>query len=153
MIRSDPAVGTKPEAGLVVTLYVSKGTRPVAVPNVKGRKQSAAETMLTAVGFQVSVTQVFSDTVGKGVVVEQNPSTGTADKGSRVTLTVSKGPDILPVPDVRGDSRDDAKRKLEAVGLKADVQALPGGPGIVIQTDPRPGRKVKRGTKVILYVF
>ena len=153
VIRTDPAAGFGAKPGSVVTLVVSKGAQPVAVPNVKGSKQSDAEKTLKGLGFAISIVQVFSDTVAPGIVVDQSPSSGTADKGATITLDVSKGPDVVAVPDVRGDSPADATRKLEAVGLKADPQTIPGGPGIVIQTDPRPGKKVRRGTTVILYVF
>ena len=153
VIRSDPAAGFGAKPGAVITLYISRGPPPVNVPDVRGNKQGDAEAVLRDAGFTVASTMVFSDTVHSGLVVDQSPSSGTADKGSTVTLTVSKGPDVVAVPDVRGDSPSDATRKLEQVGLKADPQTIPGGPGIVIQTDPRPGKKVRRGTTVILYIF
>ena len=34
-------------------------------------------------------------------------------KGDTVTLTVSKGPEMITVPDVTGKNVDDAKKKLE----------------------------------------
>jgi beta-lactam-binding protein with PASTA domain/tRNA A-37 threonylcarbamoyl transferase component Bud32 len=154
VIRSDPAAGAGLKRDSVVTLFVSKGRQPVAVPDVRGKKLSDAKNKLEKADFQVTVTEVFSDTVDKDVVVDQSPSTGTADKGSTVTLTVSKGPDVVAVPDVRGDSPEKATRKLQDLGLKAGRVDIPGGSGsVVFSTDPGRGKKVKRGTTVTLYVI
>ncbi len=153
VIRSDPPAGTRLKPGSAVQLVVSKGRQPVAVPNVTGQKQSDAEKTLRDLGFTVTVVQAFSDTVNKDLVIDQSPSTGTADKGSTVALTVSKGPDVVAVPDVRGDSPGVATHKLEALGLRANVVNIPGGTGsVVVSTDPGHGKKVRRGSTVSLYV-
>ena len=152
VIRTDPAAGFGAKQGSVVTLVVSKGPQPVTVPNVKGKTEQEATSALTAVGFQVSVVRVFSDNVAAGIVVDQSPSTGTADKGSTVTLSVSKGPDLVVVPDVVGQQSDQAQQTLEGLGLKVRVYAIPG-PGKVRSMNPGAGSKVKRGTTITLYVF
>jgi serine/threonine-protein kinase len=154
VIRTDPKAGDRLKPGTTVTLVVSKGKEPVEVPNVTGQKQDKAVTALQDLGFKVDVQQVFSDTVAVGVVVEQTPSSGTADKGSTITLKVSKGPDIVTVPDVRGMNHTEAKGVLERAGLTVkEVVYLPGGPGDVLTTDPKPGKKVKRGTTVTVYYY
>ena len=109
---------------------------------------------MQALGFVVNAQQVFSDTVPAGVVVDQTPSSGTADKGSTVLLHVSKGPDIVVVPDVKKMSRAEGRRTLEAAGLVVDERVVvQGGPGNVLDTDPKAGKRVKRGTTVIMYVY
>jgi serine/threonine-protein kinase len=153
VVSSDPPTGTRLKPGAAVRLTLSKGPQPVRVPDLKGRPQDEAERRLRDLGFVVTASQVFSDTVEKGRVLEQTPSSGTAAKGSTITLVVSKGPDVVEVPDVRGDSATTATAKLVRAGLKARTQTIPGGPGIVIQTDPRHGTKVKRGSTITLYVF
>ncbi|HUR14137.1 MAG TPA: Stk1 family PASTA domain-containing Ser/Thr kinase [Mycobacteriales bacterium] len=154
VVATDPAAGQKLKPGTVVTLIVSKGKQPVEVPNVTGKKQDQAVAQLKALGFVVDVQPVFSDSVPVGVVVDQTPSSGTADKGSTVLLHVSKGPDIVTVPDVRGETRAEGRRTLEAAGLVVDERVVvQGGPGKVLQTDPKPGRRVKRGTTVVMYVY
>jgi serine/threonine-protein kinase len=153
VVRTDPAAGTRLRPGTAVQLVLSKGKEPVDVPNVTGLRQDEAVKKLEAKGFRVDVQLVFSDTVANGVVVEQSPSAGTADKGATVTLQVSKGPDVVVVPDVRGQSEGQARTVLQGLGFKVDVRRLPGGPGTVLQTDPKPGKKVKRGSTVTLYVF
>jgi serine/threonine-protein kinase len=153
VVGTDPGPGTPLRPGTAVQLVLSKGKQPVPVPNVTGMKQDAAAKQLQDLGFVVDAQQVFSDTVPVGVVVDQTPSSGTADKGSTVTLHVSKGPDVVVVPDVRGDSESQARAILTGLGLAVQDRTLPGGPGTVLQTDPKPGRKVKRGSTVTLYVF
>jgi serine/threonine-protein kinase len=154
VVSTDPAAGQRLKPGTVVTLVVSKGKQPVEVPNVTGKKQDQATNQLQDLGFVVDVQQVFSDTVPVGVVVDQTPSSGTADKGSTVLLHVSKGPDIVAVPDVRGKPRAEGRRILEAAGLVVDERVVvQGGPGNVLQTDPKAGKRVKRGTTVIMYVY
>jgi serine/threonine-protein kinase len=153
VIRTDPAKGELLPPGTQVTLYVSQGPRPVPVPSVTGKPQAEATAVLHAAGFVVATTAVFSDTVPTGTVVSQSPASGTAPRGSTVTLAVSKGPDLVVVPDVRGDKVEDAQRKLTAAGLTSRVDRLHGGPGRVLETDPRHGTKVKRGSSVTVLVF
>lgn len=154
VLRSDPAPGTKLKPRTAVRLVLSKGRQPVDVPNLTGKKQAEAEKTLHDLGFVVTVQQVFSDTVATGLVTDQSPSSGTADKGSTIVLTVSKGPDIVQVPDVRGDSPETAARKLTAAGLVGRRVDAPFGTGsTVYSTDPGHGKKVKRGSTVTFYVI
>ncbi len=154
VVTTDPAPGQRLKPGAVVTLVVSKGKQPIEVPNVTGSKQDDAERKLIARGFGVAIQQVFSDTVAVGVVVSQSPSSGTADKGSTVTLQVSKGPDIVTVPNVKDMDRATGRRLLEEAGLVVEERVVvQGGPGNVLQTDPKGGKRVKRGTTVVMYVY
>ncbi len=153
VVTTSPGSGTKLRPGTVVRLVVSKGKEPVEVPDFTGRTQTEAERTLKALGFQVSATQEFSDQVAKGVVMAQDPKSGTADRGSTISLTVSKGPDVVTVPDVRGKQEDAARTQLEALGLKVKVSRFPQGPGNVVSQDPQGGKVVKRGASVRLYVF
>jgi len=154
VISSDPASGTRLRPGTAVRLVLSKGEQPVPVPQVVGQKQDRAVQALRALGFQVSVAQVFSDTVAKDEVLGQSPAPGTAVKGSMVSLTVSKGPDVVEVPDVRGDSPDTALRKLTAAGLVGKRVDAPFGTGsVVYTTDPVHSKMIKRGSTVTIFVI
>ena len=44
VISSNPAEGNNVAANTFVTLYVSTGAAPVAVPNVEGKQENAAQT-------------------------------------------------------------------------------------------------------------
>jgi serine/threonine-protein kinase len=154
VIRTDPPAGAKLKPGTTVKVFVSKGPEPIAVPDLTGKTQQDATSILTGLGFKVAATSVFSDTVPQGTVISNSPNSGTAPKGSTVTLTVSKGPDVVPVPDVTNKKPDEATKILKAAGFKVDRQDAPFGPGHrVYATDPGPGTKVKRGSTVTIYVF
>ncbi|MDP9074426.1 MAG: Stk1 family PASTA domain-containing Ser/Thr kinase, partial [Actinomycetota bacterium] len=89
--RSDPPTGSLVAKGTTVTLYVSSGPQQVAVTNTVGQSSSQAQQTLSAEGFQVVVnTQATSNPSKDGIVVGQSPSSGTAPKGSTVTITVGQ---------------------------------------------------------------
>ena len=152
-------IGTSPPAGRSVphdsevTLVVSKGPAPVQVPDVKGRKSADAENLLTSAGLQYSVVQRFSDKVPPDVVIGSNPPGGAAShKGATVTLYVSKGPHLFPVPDVEGKRINDAIKIIEKAGFKAaPKQIFPMGPGKVVRETPQ-GQQPK-GTTIELDYF
>jgi beta-lactam-binding protein with PASTA domain/tRNA A-37 threonylcarbamoyl transferase component Bud32 len=152
VVGSDPPSGEKLRLGGKVALSVSKGPEMLAVPDVTGQPRADAEKALTEAGFQARVTEVFHDSAKKGVVVAQDPADGRAARGSAVALQVSKGPELITVPDVTGQKRAEAERALEALGLKVRVYAIPG-PGTVRSTDPGAGAKVRKGSTVTVYVF
>ena len=152
VVSSSPAAGEALKPGTKVALVVSKGPELLAVPDVRGRSLGDAEKTLADAGFGAKVTEVFSDTVKKGVVIGQEPASGRAPRNADVALTVSKGPQLITIPDVVGERYKDAQAQLERLGLKVRVNRIPG-PGIVRSTDPRAGEKVRKGATVTLNVF
>ncbi|MEU0218790.1 Stk1 family PASTA domain-containing Ser/Thr kinase [Streptomyces sp. NPDC006265] len=122
VITARPADGTKVRAGTGVALVVSKGAR-IDVPDVIGSDESDARSELTEAGLKVEIAteRVTSSEYDKGQVVRQTPkSGGPAAEGDTVTLTLSKGPEMIEVPDVVGDSVDDARQALEGAGFEVD---------------------------------
>ncbi|MET7382449.1 Stk1 family PASTA domain-containing Ser/Thr kinase [Streptomyces sp. NPDC005526] len=121
VIATEPAAGIERRAGSAIALTVSKGA-PVDVPDVTGESLEEARSDLTDAGLRVRVAaeQVTSE-FDRGQVARQTPDGGgQAAEGDTVTLTVSKGPEMVEVPDVTGDSVDEAKKALEAAGFKAE---------------------------------
>ncbi|MFF3611011.1 Stk1 family PASTA domain-containing Ser/Thr kinase [Streptomyces sp. NPDC002580] len=121
VIGTDPEAGTPRRSGSAIAIIVSKGSR-VEVPEVTGSSVEDATSELEDAGLKVKIatTRVTSD-FDKGQVAEQTPIAGRdAAKGDTVTLTVSKGPPLVEVPDVVGDSVDDAKQALEGAGFEVD---------------------------------
>ncbi|GAA2045554.1 Stk1 family PASTA domain-containing Ser/Thr kinase [Catenulispora yoronensis] len=117
VIGSSPDPAGKVRKGGSVRITVSRGPKPVPVPEQGGRTPDAATTALRAAGFQVAIApdQVFSDTVETGSVVSVSPH--DAQPGALVTLTLSKGPQTFPVPDVTGLPEDQAIAALAAQGF------------------------------------
>ena len=109
---------------------------------------------MTAAGFESDVAEAFSDKKA-GIVVSQKPDAGaTLADGGTVALVVSKGGKPVIVPDVVGATSADASSKLEAVGLKANVVAVPSSKpaGTVVAQSPAPGKDATTGDSVRLNV-
>ena len=103
VVGQSPAAGDKVKKGSAVDLEVAgkptPSATPVAVPDVVGSSQAAAEAQLTGVGFTVIVAQTASDTVPAGSVISQAPQAGViASPGSKVSIVVSTGPSTAPTP-------------------------------------------------------
>ncbi|MEU6066646.1 Stk1 family PASTA domain-containing Ser/Thr kinase [Streptomyces sp. NPDC047082] len=121
VISTDPTAGTKRHAGSAIALVVSKGS-PVDVPDVTGDDLDDAKQELENAGLKVEVaSQQVNSEYDKGQVARQTPAGDSqAAEGDTVTLTISKGPEMIEVPDVVGDSVDDAHKALEGAGFKVD---------------------------------
>ena len=152
VVASTPAPGERLPPQQPVDLVLSRGVEMLPVPDVSGESRAAAEQALTEAGFTPAVEEVYSETVDRGVVIEQAPASGRAARDSTVTLQVSRGPQLVTVPDVVGQSRAEAEQALEALGLDVRVVAIPG-PGRVRSTDPAAGAQVRKGSRVTAYVF
>ena len=93
----------------------------------------------------------FSDTVPKDKVISTTPGAGASvAKGGRVTVTVSKGPDLLNVPDVTGKNVQDATAVMQQAGLQVSNVFGPPNKKVFV-TDPPAGTQVHRGSSVNLY--
>ena len=152
VLSVDPAPGAPLPPDQPVGLVLSKGVEMLPVPDVQGESRRAAEKTVTDAGFDVSVREVFSETVPAGTVTDQSPASGSAARGATVSLVVSKGPELVTVPDVVSKPRKQAEKELEALGLKVRTMAIPG-PGTVRSTDPRAGAEVRKNATITLYVF
>lgn len=154
VISSEPAAGAQVPKGSKVAIVVSKGTQLVKVPDVTGKPKADAQRILEQAGFKVKVVEAYSDAVAKGMVVSQDPSPGVSlDAGGTVTITVSKGPEQVTVPDVTDMTEEDAIATLEALGLLVDAEyVVSPDVGIVLNQDPLPGTKVNKGSTVRLTV-
>jgi serine/threonine-protein kinase len=152
VVAQDPRSGQRLAPGGVVQLRVSDGPRPVVVPSVVGKTYDEATAILKDKGFTVARTDAYSDTVDAGDVIRQNPVAGEeAPRGAKVTVTVSRGPDVVEVPDVRGMPVEVAVFELERAGLQADVVGY-RPLRVVKRQDPSPGTTVRRGETVTLFL-
>ncbi|MQY33060.1 Serine/threonine-protein kinase PK-1 [Streptomyces sp. RB17] len=121
VIATTPQAGTQRHAGSAIALTVSRG-RPIDVPDVSGDDLADARQELTDAGLKVKIApQQVNSEYDKGKVAQQSPGDGSqAAEGDTVTLTLSKGPEMLEVPDVVGDSVGDAHKALEGAGFKVE---------------------------------
>ena len=184
VVAQDPQAGSKAPKGSRVRLNVSQGapaatpttattaggtssatgtTAPaatsVAVPNLVGQKQLAAQRRLQKLGLRVRTVYVPS-TKPQGTVVAQRPAPGsTVKSGSRVRINVSNGPSPQPlkaVPDVTGEDEATATADLQAAGFQVQVfdqpTSDPNQDGTVVDEDPAPGTRIPSGSQVAIYV-
>ncbi|MGW5732066.1 MULTISPECIES: Stk1 family PASTA domain-containing Ser/Thr kinase [Streptomyces] len=146
VMATDPEAGERIRHNGRVQLTVSLGPEIVKVPDVAGSGLADAKDELKDAGFAPGMTKrAFSEDVRKGQVISTDPKGNTKRKaGSAVALVVSKGP-AIDVPDVTGDSRQDAIAELEEEGLKVKTEKAQNHTdeekGTVLDQSPREGQK------------
>jgi len=150
VIGAEPSVGTRLKPGATVTLVQSKGRQPIDVTDWTNKNADDAVAALTQAGLKVDATQQQnSDTVPKGDVISQDPTSGTLYRGDLVTLVVSKGPVMVKVPDVVGKSVVAAAQELQAQGFQVNVSGLFGK---VKSQDPAGNSMAPKGSTITLYL-
>ena len=143
----NPLGAEYPELG-AVTLVVSVG----AVPDVTGLPVAEAEAAITGAGLAVSRAEPeFSDEVPLDHVIAATPATDPVRPGDTIVLTVSKGEDLIEVPNViTGQTIAQAREQLEALGftVTSNVPEFLEGAVVASVQSPAPGERLKRGSEV-----
>jgi len=153
VISTEPASGTLRSADAAVAVVVSKG-RPIDAPDVIGASISDAQQTLQDAGLNVTLTNapVFSDTVGAGGVAQQSPAAGVPlAKGDTITLALSKGQEMIGVPDVTGKDVAQAKQIITDAGFDARVIRF-FITGKVSSQSPKGNSEAPKGSTVTLWV-
>ncbi|WP_426999130.1 Stk1 family PASTA domain-containing Ser/Thr kinase [Pseudarthrobacter sp. N5] len=158
VVGCEPGAGTEIRKFQQVALFVSKGPQLFPLPQLTGKSLDNAKSALNGAEMTLgSVTEKFDEAAAAGTVLVQEPAQGTpARHGTAVALTVSKGPQPVPVPDVRGQAQGDAVKAIEVAGLKAVIapetvndKKVPTG--AVVSQSPQSGALI-RGQSVTLTV-
>jgi eukaryotic-like serine/threonine-protein kinase len=157
VVAQDPQAGASVAEGTTVTLRVSQGVETVAVPDVLLQTQQSASQELSDNGFDVAVVEAPSDEVEAGLVSAQDPAPNAqAQPGSTVQITVSTGPENVPVPNVLEMDEESAIQTLEGGGFSVDVQDEevqdPNLDGVVLDQSPAPDEEVEPGSEVTIVV-
>ncbi|MCE3266089.1 MAG: pknB [Solirubrobacterales bacterium] len=155
VLEQDPVGGESVDEGSTVILTVSSGPAIVPVPDVSGLNERQATKVLQEAGLEVDPGFAFSDTVPKGRAIGTEPGPGTSiSSGSTVILTISRGSNKVEVPDVVGLDDQQALTILSDAELGGNVlQRDDDAPqGLVVGQSPGPGRLVKRGAPVTIFV-
>lgn len=136
-----------PELG-DLTLVVSVGP----LPDVTGLPVAEAEAAITAAGLVVGhADPEFSDDVPLDHVISATPATDPVRPGDTVVLTVSKGEDLVEVPNViTGQTIAQAREQLEGLGftVTSNVPGFLEGAVVASVQSPAAGEKLKRGSEV-----
>ncbi|MGW5370798.1 Stk1 family PASTA domain-containing Ser/Thr kinase [Streptomyces sp. NPDC004009] len=155
VVGTDPETGTARHAGSAIALLVSKGS-PVDVPDVAGEDPDSARQDLQDAGLKVRIAaQRVNSEYDRGQVARQSPGAGgRAAEGDTVTLTLSKGPEMVTVPDVVGSGVDDARQRLEAAGFEvSEDRGLLGLFGDTVKKQSvDAGRKAPKGSTITITI-
>ena len=156
VIGTEPPAGTEVERGSRVTLLISSGPRLVEVPSVIGLQQDLAESTLRGEGLIPDIEQRDSD-APEGEVIAQDPAGGsTVKRHTTVTVVVSTGAGSAIVPNVVGQSDDEARTALKDAGLSVRVvkrtTSDQNEDGQVLEQSPTAGTRLRRGEFVTVFV-
>jgi eukaryotic-like serine/threonine-protein kinase len=154
VVRSDPPASTRLRRSALVDVVVSRGPRPVKVPDLTGKDADDATRVLTQRGLQVTTEEQHSDTVAEGDVVSQTPDEGTLFRDDVVELVVSLGPVLVDVPGVVSRNADDATALLEDAGFGVRTERVDVyiGLGVVVRQSPGAGDRAPRGSTITLSI-
>jgi len=151
-VTPNPGQPVAPDTQVKVVL--SAGHAPVPIPDVSGMSYPDAVRRLEAAHFTVQRgDDQFSSTMKRGKVAATDPPIGnSAPYGSTVVVHVSKGPDLVVVPDVTFETIEQATADLADAGLEVGNVSNYRPGGIVRTQDPEGGvgNKVPRGSQVDL---
>lgn len=121
VIDTSVEVGTEVKVGSTVTLIASAGSAGIEVPTVTDLSYEEADSRLVSLGFAVTKTEAYSDTVAAGIVSAQTPEAGSkVPKGTNITVTVSLGQEETKVlvPNLMGLTEEDGTFKAIEAGLQ-----------------------------------
>ena len=153
IMRSEPIAGERVKRDSQVSIVISLGVEQVAFSDYKGKSGEQALNELTDAGFEVKTKYVYSEDLPIGAVISQTPGAGQADKGSTITLLVSKGSEFVFVPNVFSVSEAKAVAALKDLDLKPNVKKVGNKKTkVVTNVSPKVGTKVKRGSTVTITV-
>lgn len=125
-----------------------------SVPKVVGIRVQAAQFQLRQAKLGAKVERKPSKKP-KGIVVGQAPKHGSSvPQGTVVTLLVSNGPPGIEMPDLTGLAAADALKALQARGLSVKLEQIAStqAPGTVVAQSPKPGKRARHSTQVVLQV-
>lgn len=154
VISQDPAAGISVAENSLVSIVISAGPAPVAVPAVIGMTQAEAQIAIGDTGLTVgNVTSAYDNAFAAGLVSGQTPASGTLlPPASPVDIVISLGPEPVAVPNVIGMTQAGAQSALSAVALTmgtvTSVYSETIAAGEVVDQTPTAGSMVLPGTTV-----
>lgn len=140
--------------GTTVLVTVSAGPAPRVVPDLTGLVPNDAIAALTELGLGVTQgVDEFSNTIPAGAVVRQDPAPGAeVERGTMVTIIVSKGPDLVAIPPLADLNLQQVTAALNGVGLAlGQVKGDPAGITVLAEANGQvlvAGAQLPRGTAV-----
>ncbi|MFI5957034.1 Stk1 family PASTA domain-containing Ser/Thr kinase [Cryptosporangium sp. NPDC051539] len=136
--------------------YLGVG-RYTDTPQLLELNQADATTQANTAGLDIVIKQDFDDKALTGRVFKQSPGPGgRIRKGGTVTITVSRGPDVVQIPtSLKGKSRATAEKTLTDLGFKPAAKFEFNDnvdSNKLISTSPPLGNKARRGSPVTIVI-
>lgn len=145
IIDVSPQAGTTTDHNKPVTVILSKGPMPVEMPDIVNKSKDNAQQLLNDLKLNATYSEEYSDTVSKGNVISASKPKGEKlHWGDSVSIVISKGPQTVIMPDVRGKNKDEARKILEDLGLQVKISAPLGDFTHVVRLQSTsPGKEVR----------
>ncbi|MBC1935318.1 Stk1 family PASTA domain-containing Ser/Thr kinase [Listeria grandensis] len=155
IIDTDPEIGTAEEKGSTVNLYVSIGAKKITVEDYTGKTYDTVKQVLNQQGYKkVSYTEEYSDSVDSGVIISQDPTSGSevVAADTEISFVVSKGPQPMTLKDLSGFNQvgldDYASSNDITITVEKEEYSDTVGAGQVISQKPQAGASINKGDKV-----
>ncbi len=148
------AEGVQLPEGAKVQVYLSKGLKPIEIPDVGNKSESEAITELVNAGFtkkNIKIKTENHDTIEEEKTTRTEPAAGEiGNKDSKITLYVSKGVGQTSMPKLVGKTKADAEKALKDAGLKGEIEEVNSEEpaGQVIAQEVEEGTTLDRMTTV-----
>ncbi|WP_062382595.1 Stk1 family PASTA domain-containing Ser/Thr kinase [Demequina iriomotensis] len=148
MMTREAGSGAEPSPSASVT---------VDITDMEGMTREQAQAELDRLGLVGKFKQEASADVDEGLVTRTNPEAGKdVEEGATITVFLSSGPDVVTIPDVSGDTEEEAVQRLEEAGLRVVARDTENDPkfdaGRASSTEPEAGEEVAGGSAVTLYL-
>lgn len=163
-VPAEERIAVQTEISLAVSLgSLSTETALLEVPDLKGLTKGKAIKKLgewkEQFGFTYSLGEVknkYSTKVKKGRIISQSPKAGeTVRTNEPIRLVISKGPEMVQIPELVYLTKEQAVKKLEKAGLRAEIVTAyseQAAEGLVIAQSVEDGKKAAKGSSVKLTV-
>ena len=152
IISSNPPAGSDAKKNSLVSLVISKGIQQMSLTSFVGLSSDQGLNELNNLGAKVISKYEYSDTVPAGNIISQDPD-GSAPiaKGATVTITISKGPSSISIPNVKSLDLQAATKILENLGFVVNHKSIGTRKNkVVIGVSPKVGSMAKPGSTVTL---
>ncbi|MGV8904984.1 MAG: Stk1 family PASTA domain-containing Ser/Thr kinase [Acetobacterium sp.] len=158
IITQNPENNTELQNGKTVKVTVSRGTKTAPIPDIVGMSEEEAVKAIEAANFVVGERiREFNNYYDADIVYDMNPAgTTVVNEGTKVTIYVSKGEDLVDVPNVVGQTETAARDTIQNAGLTTGTVSYESSTeyakDTVIRQSPGEGASLERRGAVTIIV-
>ncbi|WP_141431231.1 Stk1 family PASTA domain-containing Ser/Thr kinase [Bacillus sp. 03113] len=159
IIRTNPSAGKFVDEGTEISLYESKGKEKFELSDYRSRQFEDVEALLDEQNFRsIRTKEVFDENQSPGTILEQSFSKGdqVVPEETDLEFTISKGPELIRLKDLKGNSRQAVNEYANLTGLNIRIASEEYSDqiseGFVISQSPEPGTNLKKGSDVSVVI-